>query len=160
MDLMIGTFIGRARNELLIAEKLYQLSKDADTRNFLKIPQNEFFYSSVISHSYYAIFYSVKAVLLTKEIRTFTPEVHRKTYEEFEKHFVKTGILDAKLLEIYKEMIIKADYLLGIFKDLKAKRGKFTYDIIPQANQQPAESSLKNSNIFVSNIIKVIEDGG
>ena len=56
-------------------------------------------------------------------------------------------------------MIIKADYLLEIFKDLKIKRGKFTYKTIPQANKEPAEKSLENAKTFVSNIIKVIENG-
>ena len=68
------------------------------------------------------------------------------------------NFLDVKLLEIYKEMIIKADYLLEIFRDLRFKRSFFTYATIPQANKAPAEESLKNAKIFVSNIIKVIEN--
>lgn len=158
MDLMIKNYIERAKNEIVIAETLNKLSFDLDSKQSFDIDNKMTFYSSVISHAYYAIFYSAKAILLTKNIKTSFPEVHKKTYEEFEEHFVKTGILDVKLLEIYKEMIIKADYLLEIFRDLKIKRGKFTYKTIPQANKEPAEESLKNAKIFVSNIIKVIED--
>ena len=158
MDLMIKNYIERAENEIVIAETLNKISTDLDAKQSFGIDDNMTFYSSVISHAYYAIFYSAKAILLTKNIKTSFPEVHKKTYEEFEKHFVKAGILDVKLLEIYKEMIIKADYLLEIFKDLKIKRGKFTYKTIPQANKAPAEESLKNAKIFVSNIIKVIEN--
>ena len=40
------------------------------------------------------------------------PDVHKKTYEEFKKQFVDTGILDVKLLEIYKKMVVRADELL------------------------------------------------
>ena len=158
MDLMIKNYIERAENEIVIAETLNKISMDLDAKQSLGIDDKMTFYSSVISHSYYAIFYSAKAILLTKKIKTSFPEVHKKTYEEFEKYFVKTGILDVKLLEIYEEMIIKADYLLEIFKDLKIKRGNFTYKTIPQANKEPAEDSLKNAKIFISNIIKVIEN--
>jgi hypothetical protein len=44
-----------------------------------------------------------------------------------------------------------------VFKDEKWKRGNFTYNTIPQANKGPAEESLKNAKLFVSNIIKVLE---
>ena len=159
MDLMIKNYIERAGNEIVIAETLNKISIDLQTKQSFGIDDKMTFYSSVISHAYYAIFYSAKAILLTKNIKTSFPEVHKKTYEEFEKYFVKTGTLDVKLLKIYKEMIIKADYLLEIFKDLKINRGKFAYKTIPQANKEPAEKSLENAKTFVSNIIKVIENG-
>ena len=159
MDLMIKNYIERAGNEIVIAETLNKISIDLQTKQSFGIDDKTTFYSSVISHSYYAIFYIAKAILLTKNVKTDFPEVHKKTYEEFEKYFVKTGILDVKLLKIYKEMIIKADYLLEIFKDLKINRGKFAYKTIPQANKEPAEKSLENAKTFVSNIIKVIENG-
>src|SRR3989344_1633331 len=138
MDSMVQIYLDRAENELIIAEKLKQLSDNKEAKDFLNVPENLTFYSSVISHSYYAIFYAAKAILLIKNIKTSFPEVHKKTYEEFEKYFVKTGILDVKLFEIYQKMIVRADSLLEIFKDLKLKRGKFTYTTIPQANKEPA----------------------
>lgn len=157
MDSMVSTFLRRAENELLIAEKLKILSEERDAKDFMKIPEGITFYSSVISHSYYAIFYSAKAILLTKGIKTSSPEVHKNTFEEFKKNLVDTGILDVKLLEIYNKMVVRADELLEIFKDEKWKRGNFTYNTIPQANKEPAEDSLLNARFFVSNIIKVIE---
>jgi uncharacterized protein (UPF0332 family) len=69
---------------------------------------------------------------------------------------VDTGVLDVALLNIYKEMAIRADALLEIFRTEKRKRGEFTYTTIPQANREPAEDSLKNARIFVSNIRKAI----
>ena len=89
------------------------------------------FYSAVISHAYYAIFFSAKAILLAKSIKTEMPDVRKKTYEEFKKYFVDTGILDVKLLEICRKMVVRADELLEIFKDEKWKRGHFTYQTIP-----------------------------
>lgn len=156
MDSMVEIYLERADNELLASESLKKLSEDAKSREDFSLPQSTTFYSSVISHSYYSIFYSAKAILLTKGVKTSAPDVHKKTYEEFERVFVNTGILDMKLFEIYKKMVIRADALLQIFKDEKWKRGNFTYKTIPQANKEPADDSLKNAKIFVSNISKII----
>jgi uncharacterized protein (UPF0332 family) len=157
MDSMVNIFLKRTENELMTAEKLKQLSEDKSAKEFMRVPESETFYSSVISHSYYAIFYSAKAILMTKKIKTTSPEVHMKTFEEFKRNFVDTGILDVKLLEIYRKMAVRADDLLEIFKSEKWKRGNFTYNTIPQANKDPAEDSLKNAKFFVSNIEKVIQ---
>ena len=148
MGSMAEIFLDRADNEILAAESLKRLSDEASAKTSFKIPKETTFYSAVISHSYYAIFYAAKAALLAKGIKTSAPEIHRKTYEEFEKAFVKTGLLDKKLLEIYQNLIIKASDLLEIFKDEKWKRGNFTYQVIPQANKAPAQESLINAKLF------------
>ena len=157
MDSMVKLYINRAENEIVVAEKLKELSDLDDVRVFMQIPRDMTFYSAVISHSYYSIFYAAKAILLTKGFRTDSPEVHKKTLDMFKEHFVDTGILDLKLLGIYKKMIIRADELLQIFKEEKRKRGDFTYKTLPQTNQEPAEDSLNNAKFFVSNIRKIIE---
>lgn len=157
MDSMIRIYLERAKNEILASKSLKMLSENAEAKKEFDIPPDTTFYSSVISHSYYAIFYAAKALLLLKGIKTSSPEIHKKTYEEFKKEFVDTGILDVKLLEIYKEMIVRADTLLEIFKEEKGKRGHFTYATIPQANISPAEESLKNAKFFVANVEKVID---
>ncbi|MFZ3077496.1 MAG: HEPN domain-containing protein [Candidatus Aenigmatarchaeota archaeon] len=155
MDLTARSFIDRAENEIVIAETLKRISDEMDAKQYFEIDGKMTFYSSVISHSYYAIFYAAKAILMAKNIRTSAPEIHKKTFEEFKRKFVDTGILDVKLLEIYKKMAIRADELLEIFKDEKWKRGNFTYNTIPQANKEPAEDSLRNAKTFVSNIAKI-----
>ena len=159
MDLQTNLFIERADTELLLAEKIKLLCEEDNVRMTLRIPKQKTFYSAVISHAYYSIFYSAKAILLTKGIKTTSPEIHKKTFEEFKKQFVDTGILDVKLLEIYKKMVIRADKLLEIFKDEIWKRGNFTYYTIPQANKKPAEDSINNAKLFFSNILKVIDFG-
>ncbi|MBI5346984.1 MAG: HEPN domain-containing protein [Candidatus Aenigmarchaeota archaeon] len=157
MDSMVEIFLERANNEIFAAESLKRLSEEAKSKEEFRLPGKITFYSSVISHSYYAIFYSAKAILLAKNIRTFAPEIHKKTFDRFKENLVDTGILDAKLLEIYRTIIIRADEMLEIFKDEKWKRGNFTYNTIPQANKEPAEDSLRNAKLFVSNIMKVTE---
>ena len=157
MGSLTEIYLDRATNEIMAAESLKRLSeKEEDKINF-DLPEDISFYSSVISHSYYSIFYAAKAILLTKEIETKAPKVHKKTFEEFKHKFVDTKELDISLLKIYKKMIVRADELLEIFKNEKWKRGHFTYQTIPQANKEPAEDSLKNSKFFVSNIMKVIK---
>jgi uncharacterized protein (UPF0332 family) len=158
MDSQVEIFIKRANNELLAAESLKRLSEEVKTKEDFHIPQDATFYSSVISHSYYAIFYAAKAILLTKNIKTTSPNIHRVTYDLFDKTFVKTGVLDKKLLQIYTDIVVKAGDLLEIFKDEKWKRGNFTYQVIAQANKTPADDSLKNAKSFVANISKVIGD--
>lgn len=157
MDSMAKIFLERASNEIFAAESLKKLTENAQLKQDFELPSDITFYSSVISHSYYAIFYSAKAILLTKGIKTSPPEIHKKTLDAFKTHLVDTGILDAKLLEIYRKLVIRADTLLGIFKGEKSKRGNFTYETIPQANKEPAEDSLKNAKTFVSNIRKAAE---
>lgn len=105
----------------------------------------------MISNSYYCIFYSAKALLHTKSIITTPPEEHRKTLEEFEK-LAASGQIDQELVKIYKEIVVKAEELLGIFAKEKSKRGKFTYKMLPQANLEPAKESLENAEKFYKNI--------
>jgi len=157
MDSMAKLFIERAKNELKIAEVLLRLSEDNNIKKTFDVKENMTFYSGTITHAYYCIFYSAKAILATKNIKTSAPEIHKKTFDSFKKHFVDTGIIDAELLKIYRSMIIRADDLLEIFSIEKAKRGDFTYKTIPQANRKPAEGSIRNAQTFAANILKIIE---
>src|SRR3989338_6493365 len=153
---MIKNYLERAESEIILSASIKKLSDETEAKKFFDIEQQRTFYSAVISHAYYSIFYAAKAMLLTKSIETSMPDVHKKTLGAFKEHFVDTGVLDIKLLEIYKKLVIRADELLGIFKSEKKKRGDFTYSTIPQANQEPAEDSIRNAKLFVSNIRKVI----
>lgn len=154
---MTDLLINRAENEIVTAEKLKRMSEDPEAKTFMEVPQDMTFYSAVISHSYYAIFYSAKAILMKEGIKTDKPNVHQKTLHAFNKFLVKTGKLDKALLKIYEDMVIKAEALLNIFAEEKTKRGDFTYETLPQANKEPAETSLNNAKLFVSNIKKVLE---
>jgi len=159
MDSLVEIYLERAGNEIMAAESLKKLSEANDAKEEFSLPEETTFYSSVISHSYYAIFYAAKAILLTKNIKTSSPEIHKKTYEEFKKNFVDNGVLDVQLLEIYRKIVVRSDDLLDIFKDEKRKRGDFTYQTIAQANKQYADDSIKNAKTFVSNISNVIRKG-
>jgi len=151
-------YLQRAENELIAAQILFRVSSDQKMqKDTFRLEKDFTFYSSVIAHSYYCIFYSAKAALIKEGVRTKTPNVHRKTVEAFETHLVKTGKLDIELLKIYRKMIVRAEYLLGIFSMEKDKRGLFTYQKLPQANREPANDSMENASFFFRNINKVLK---
>jgi len=150
-------YLQRAENELISAQMLFDISSNKIIqKEQFKLEKEFTFYNAVISHSYYCIFYSAKAILIKDGIKTDAPEVHKKTLEAFEKHLVKNGKLDVDLLKIYKKMIIRAEELLGIFSKEKSKRGTFTYQKLPQANRDPAKESFDNASFFFKTINKIV----
>ena len=152
-----GLYLQRAENELVAAQMLFAVSSSPLLqKEQFKLEKEFTFYSSVIIHSYYCIFYSAKASLIKTGIKTEAPEVHRKTIEAFEKYLVKTGKLDVELLEIYQKIVVRAEELLEIFSKEKGKRGKFTYQKLPQANREPAKESFDNASFFFRNINKIL----
>ncbi len=150
-------YIERAKNELDLAKAIFRLSTDNKLKSEFELKEDSTFFSNVISNSYYCIFYAAKALLQIKNIITEAPEEHRKTLEEFEK-LTLSGEIDVELLKIYKEIVVKADELLGIFKKEKSKRGKFTYKKLPQANLEPAKESLDNAEKFFKNINLMVKE--
>jgi uncharacterized protein (UPF0332 family) len=150
--------IRRAENELKLAAIVLAISEEpkiqTDTFN---IKEPETYYSSVIGHSYYSIFYAAKAYLLKKGVKVTAPAEHKRTCAEFEK-FVDGGELDVELLKIYQQALIRAEVLLGIFKEEKRKRGKFTYRTIPQANRAPAKESIEHAKVFFKHVSALCED--
>ncbi|MBI2451929.1 hypothetical protein HYV50_02505 [Candidatus Pacearchaeota archaeon] len=151
MDSNSKLYLERAENELKLAEIIMKLSLNQEIQTTFNVGEAETYFSSVISHAYYSIFYSAKAYLIMKQVITKAPEEHKKTYEQF-RILVNRNIVDKELLRLYEEVIIKAEKLLGIFKIEKKKRGEFTYQRIAQANLEPAKESLENAKTFLKNI--------
>ncbi|MEK6860228.1 MAG: HEPN domain-containing protein [Nanoarchaeota archaeon] len=158
MDSSYSLYLQRANNELKLAEIILALSKDVKIQSeVFKITEPETYYSAVISHAYYCIFYSAKAYLFRNGIRTYAPEEHEKTYEELKK-LAEKGFLKIELLRIYEEIMIKAETLLGIFQLEKSKRGEFTYQKLPQANLEPAKESFDNAILFFKTINRILSE--
>lgn len=148
--------IHRAENEIKLAEIIFTISEkpNIQTETF-KVNDPETYFSAVIAHSYYSIFYGAKAYLAKKGIEVSAPEEHKKVFAELKK-FVESGELDVELLKIYQEALVRAEYLLGIFKEEKKKRGEFTYRTMPQANQEPAKESIGHAKTFFKHMIAVL----
>jgi len=128
MDSKVSLLLQRADNEILAGRSLKKLSEDEKETISFELPQGTTFYSAVISHSYYAIFYSTKAYLISKNINLkSTQGQHQQVYFKFKKH-VRDGIIEEELLKIYEEVKIKAEVLLDIIKNEReflARGGKF-----------------------------------
>lgn len=157
MDFAYKIYLARAENELNLSIMVQKISDEKKIQVEIFGMKEDTYYSAAIAHAYYSIFYTAKAYLLLKNIKTQAPEEHKKTFEEFSK-LVDKGIIDVELLNIYRNMLLKADILLHIFALEKNKRGKFTYQRIPQANQEPAQESIKNAKIFFSHLYRLCEE--
>jgi len=62
MDSMVRIFLDRANNEIFAAESLKKLNEGERQKIDFNLPENVTFYSSVISHSYYSIFYALASI--------------------------------------------------------------------------------------------------
>ena len=156
MDFAYEIYLARSQNELNLSMMVQKISDDKTMQVEIFAMKEDTYYSAVISHAYYCIFYAAKAYLLLKGIKISAPEEHRKTFEEFSK-LVDKGTVDIELLRIYQSMLMRADTLLHIFELEKGKRGKFTYRRIPQANQEPAQESISNAKTFFNNVYRLCE---
>ncbi len=149
-------YIHRAENEIKLAEIIFTISEEPNIqKETFKVNEPETYFSAVIAHCYYSIFYSAKAYLAKKGIAVSAPEEHKRSFDEFKK-FVESGELDVELLKIYQEALFRAEYLLGIFKEEKKKRGEFTYRTMPQANKEPAKESMEHAKTFYKHILAIL----
>lgn len=149
-------YIHRAENEIKLSEIIFTISEKPEMQtDSFDVKDPETYYSAVISHCYYSVFYAAKAYLIKKGIKVTAPKEHKKAFEAF-KTFVESGELDVELLKIYQEALVRAEYLLGIFKEEKRKRGNFTYRTMPQANKDPAEESIARAKTFFKHIMTLI----
>lgn len=155
MDSEVSMLLDRAENELVIALALDKLSEKEDLASPLDIPRGTTFYSSVISHCYYAIFNSAKAYLVSKKVKLEKQGQHQQVYFAF-RRMVKEGIIEKELLKIYEDLKVKAESLLEILNSEREKRKTFTYETVAQANKKPAEDSIKNAKEFISHIKRMI----
>lgn len=145
----------KAENELKHAEAVFKISFNDSLKRELELLETDTFYSGVISHAYYAIFFAAKALLIKEKIITKSPNIHKATLDAFSYYYILSGKLDVKILLLYKSAIIKADALLSLFVSEKEKRAEFTYKTLPDANRIPAKESLDNANKFLINIKKI-----
>ncbi len=149
-------YLKRAEEKVLLAKLCFDISTKSETKKYLGVSENQTFFNDIISLSYYSIFYSAKAYLISKGIITSPPEEHKKTYEEFA-NFVRIGVLDKELLDIYENAAIEAETLLNIFFIGKRNRGKFTYNVNANANLPFASDSIENAKKFTRILTTIVK---
>ena len=76
-------YIHRAENEIKLAQIIFVISKQPNIqRETFKVNEPETYFSAVIAHSYYSIFYGAKAYLIKKGLEISAPEEHKKAIDE------------------------------------------------------------------------------
>src|SRR3989344_3271299 len=114
MDSKVNLLMDRAENEILAAQALKRLSEEDLLKTEFNFPISTSFYSSVISHAYYSIFYCAKAYILYNNISLLLKQgQHQQVYFEFRK-LVNKGVIETELLKIYEDVKGKAEVLLDI----------------------------------------------
>jgi uncharacterized protein (UPF0332 family) len=121
----IDSLIGRAERYLKSAQILFE---DGD-------------YESSVSRTYYAMFYSIQAILLTKNL-SFSS--HKGVISAFGEHFIKTGIFKK---EMGKE-------LNKAFE--KRQIGDYEYTFVISKGE--AEEILEDGKKFVSTISNYLKE--
>lgn len=101
---------------------------------------NEGDYESSVSRTYYAMFYSAQAMLLTRNL-SFSS--HKGVISVFGEHFIKTGIFPR---EMGRE-------LNRAFE--KRQIGDYEYTFV--ISKEEAEEVLKNGKEFVEKIVQHLE---
>ena len=75
--------------------------------------------NAAVSRSYYAMFHSAQAVLLSENIVAFT---HQGVNVQFNKYFIKTGKFDKELTTAYNKILdqrLKSDYEIGFKSNIE-----------------------------------------
>jgi len=109
--------------------------------NSAEILINEEDFESSVSRSYYAMFYSAEAVLITKELSYSS---HKGVISGFGEHFIKTNIFP-------KEM---GRELNRAFE--KRQLGDYEYTFV--ITKDEAKEMLEKSKDFINNIINYLKD--
>ncbi|MDO8137387.1 MAG: HEPN domain-containing protein [Candidatus Brocadiales bacterium] len=100
-------------------------------------------YDFAVSRAYYAMFYLTQALLLTKDL-SFSS--HSAVIAAFGQHFVKTGLLTAKLHEWLREAFDKRAV------------GDYSYEIT--ITQAEAERILDQAEEFIKSVEKYLSEQG
>ncbi len=93
------------------------------------------FYAAAVNRAYYAIFYAANALLATRKLAR---SKHSGVLAAFRQHFIKTGILPAKLSDIYGQVM--------------EDRHEGDYEILAALTKEDAESDLRQAERFVEEV--------
>ena len=124
----------------LITKRLNRAYKNLDVAKPLFT--NEFYEDSV-SKSYYALFFEVKALLLTKNL---DPKKHSGVISFFNRYFVKTKELERELADILKLA--------------QKERISADYDEFYSASVEEARAQLENAEKFLQRVKELLQEKG
>lgn len=109
------------------------LEKANDCLESAQLNLDNIFFDASVNRSYYAIFDTVTALLLYKEI---TVKSHSGSIQQFAFHFVKTGLFELELQES----------VIYCFQ----KRQTGDYDLYTEISREEAQQCLTRARDFIS----------
>ena len=83
---------------------LYRIKRADESIKEAELLASKGYWNTVSNRLYYAVFYQVNALLVKHKFHTRS---HSGIKSEFNKHFIKTGILDKKHGKLYSELFDK-----------------------------------------------------
>jgi uncharacterized protein (UPF0332 family) len=101
------------------------------------------FYNTAINRAYYAIFYAVSGLLLTKDV---SRGKHSAVLAAFRQLFVKPGLIESEYSDIYG--------------DVMDARVDSDYDMTFEADQVTASERLEDARRFVERVIRYLKESG
>ncbi len=119
---------------------LYRSERARETMKEARLMIDSGFFNAAVNRLYYACFYAVSAILLTKNL---VSSKHRGVLALFNQNFVKPQIVDSKWGRFYKELYENRQH--GDYIDFKA------------FDKDEVEDSYREGNEFIKLITELIE---
>lgn len=173
---LVDFYIKTAKMSLKVAEILFDLSKNNESKAKLLIEKEFECYLWVTVCSYYSMFYVASGALANKGIKIGDKIVHQITSDCLIFYFIKTGklakhyygeyeesmnnaleVMGLDEKEIREELQQKAIDLIKTFDFEKKKRGDFQYKTTISIKENLAKTSLERAKTFLYEMGNVIE---
>lgn len=119
----------------------YRLEKAKEHLKSAERLFHEKLFRDSVSRSYYAVFSSVRAMLALEKLDS---KKHSGVISLFNRHFVKTGILDAALSKIIKEA--------------KSYREGVDYEDFLNITEEEAQKQLENAAHFLNEVERKVKE--
>ena len=121
----------------------YRMQQANETLHEAEILFNQSAYRGTINRAYYAIFYSVVALLATKKLGT---SKHSGVIGLFDREFVKTGLFPR---ELSRSLRLAFD-----------RRQTHDYGEVSQIDEPTAQEALNDAKMFISTVESYLHSAG
>jgi uncharacterized protein (UPF0332 family) len=149
VDSEIKTYLDKAEKKLLLAKSSYSLSTESYLRELCGLPTHLTFFDEAVQQAYYSIFYSAKAYFASDGKETSYPNEHSNIQTKLEGEFMCNKVEPGR-----------ATMLIEIYTREKKQRVRSTYRPEYDLNKRDAIKSIKNAELFISEIRSLLKEGG
>jgi len=151
-------YLIKARKNFAVANLLFKISEEEDTRKRLNLAFDFEMYDWVIVVSYYAMYASALSVLAKPG---FKSKSHAATIMILEQHYVNenkknTKGLEPKDIQKLTKAYALSEQLITKLMETKTKRETAQYDATPSITREMAKSALDDTDEFVAKIEEIL----